>query len=92
MGAGSARRPLGLLFGQPFSELLKTLPVPERVSQALAENTGPFAPYFRLVKALENEDPSGVRSVADDLLASMGEVNRAVIKALGVAATLDAGE
>lgn len=83
---------LDLLFGQPFSELLKTLPVPERVSQALAENTGPFAPYFRLVKALENEDPSGVRSVADDLLASMGEVNRAVIKALGVAATLDAGE
>lgn len=32
---------LDRMFRQPFSELLKTIPVPERVFQALADQSGP---------------------------------------------------
>ena len=32
---------LDRMFRQPFSELLKTIPVPERVYQALVDHSGP---------------------------------------------------
>jgi c-di-GMP phosphodiesterase len=43
---------LDRMFRQPFSVLLKTIPVPERVRQALIDNTGPYQPYVELVRAL----------------------------------------
>jgi EAL and modified HD-GYP domain-containing signal transduction protein len=38
-----------------FATLLDTIPVPERVRQALAEETGPYKPYIELVRAVESE-------------------------------------
>jgi c-di-GMP phosphodiesterase len=80
---------LDRMFKQPFSELLRTIPVPQRVYQALVENTGPYQPYFELVKAVEAESLFDFRAAADNLMMSVSENNRAELRALTSAAQLD---
>jgi c-di-GMP phosphodiesterase len=80
---------LDRMFRQPFAELLKTIPVPERVFQALADGTGPYEPYFRLVKAIEGQQLDAIREASDDLLMSAQDINTAVLKALVAASDLD---
>ncbi|MDH3208762.1 MAG: HDOD domain-containing protein [Burkholderiaceae bacterium] len=79
---------LDRMFNQPFSQLLKTVPVPARVVQALGEGNGPYAPYLDLVRAVENESPFDVCDAAEKLLLGTGEVNRALLTALGSASKL----
>jgi EAL and modified HD-GYP domain-containing signal transduction protein len=80
---------LDRMFRQPFDELLKTIPVPERVYQALAQNTGPYQPYFELVRAIESESLYDVTAAADALMVSVTEINRAQLRALTSAAQLE---
>ncbi len=80
---------LDRMFKQPFSELLKTIPVPEHVFQALVDGTGPYEPYFTLVTAMENHDLEGIREACDALFLSMGDINTALFTALRNAAELD---
>jgi EAL and modified HD-GYP domain-containing signal transduction protein len=80
---------LDRMFRQPFGELLKTIPVPERVYQALVENTGSYQPYFDLVRAVENESLYEIRESAERLMLSMEEINQAIVRALSNAAQLD---
>jgi EAL and modified HD-GYP domain-containing signal transduction protein len=80
---------LDRMFKQPFSELFKSLPVPERVRQALVEETGPFRPYFDIVQAVENESVFDFRAAADALMMSVNEINRAVLTALTNAAQIE---
>lgn len=80
---------LDRMFRQPFSELLKTIPVPERVFQALAEHTGPYEPYFKLVQAMEGSDRFEIQEAADGLMMGFGDINVALLKAMQSAAQLD---
>ena len=80
---------LDRMFQQPFSELLDTIPVPERVRQALTENAGPFQPYIELVRAIEGEALYEFREAADTLMLSVSEINRAELRALMAASELD---
>ena len=80
---------LDRMFRQPFSVLLKTIPVPERVRQALIDNSGPYRPYLELVRAVESESLYDFRAAADHLMLSVAEINRAQLRALNVAAQLD---
>ncbi len=80
---------LDRMFKQPFSELLKTIPVPERVYQALVDGTGPYQPYFDLVKAVEGESLFDFRTAADALILSVSEINRAVLASLTAASQID---
>ena len=80
---------LDRMFKQPFAELLKTIPVPERVYLALAEGAGPYKPYCDLVRAVEGDQLDDIRSACDALIADPAEINRALLKALANAATLD---
>jgi EAL and modified HD-GYP domain-containing signal transduction protein len=80
---------LDRMFKQPFSELMRTIPVPERVYQALVDNTGPYQPYFELVKAVEAESLFDFRAAADNLMMSVVEINRAELRALTAASQLD---
>ena len=57
--------------------------------QALAEGTGPYEPYFRLVRALEGNTLFDIREAADNMLMGAGDINTAVLKALSVASELD---
>jgi EAL and modified HD-GYP domain-containing signal transduction protein len=80
---------LDRMFQQPFSELLANIPVPERVFQALAEETGPFQPYVNMVRAIENESLFDFRECADALMTSISEINRAQLRALMAASQLE---
>jgi c-di-GMP phosphodiesterase len=80
---------LDRMFQQPFSQLLGSLPVPERVRQALCDNTGPFQPYMELVQAVEGEGLFEFRDAADKLMMSVSEINRAQLRALMAASELE---
>ena len=80
---------LDRMFQQPFSQLLESIPVPERVRQALVEETGPFQPYLEVVRAVESESLFEFREAADKLMMSVNEINRAQLRALMQAADLE---
>jgi c-di-GMP phosphodiesterase len=80
---------LDRMFRQPFAELLKTIPVPERVYQALVEGGGPYQPYVELVRAIENESLYDFRASADTLMMSVSEINRSELRALAAASQLE---
>jgi EAL and modified HD-GYP domain-containing signal transduction protein len=74
---------------QPFEKLLQSIPVPERVRQALVEQTGPYKGYLDLVQAIENESVFDVRAALDTLMLGPDEVNNAVLRALNKASQLE---
>lgn len=80
---------LDRLLDQPFTELLKSLPVPQRVQQALRDEDGPFAPYLQVAQAVEQESAIDIREAADRLMIAPAEVNRALLAALTAAAQLE---
>ena len=80
---------LDRMFQQPFEELLSTIPVPERVRQALVEHTGPYEPYMNVVRASESESLFDFREAADTLMMSVSEINRAQLRALMAASEIE---
>ncbi|MEO7007789.1 MAG: HDOD domain-containing protein, partial [Caldimonas sp.] len=80
---------LDRMFQQPFKQLLASIPVPQRVYQALVENTGPFQPYIEMVRAVESESLFDFRDAAEKLLMSVSEINRAQLRALIAASELE---
>jgi len=74
---------------QPFEKLLQSIPVPERVRQALVDGTGPYQPYLELVRALEAESVFDYRDCAEALMLGAGEINACVLRALHKAAQLE---
>ncbi len=80
---------LDRLFQQPLADLLRTIPVPQRVHETLVDGTGPYAPYYKLVQAIEAESLYDFRESADALMMDVREINRAELRALASAADLD---
>ena len=80
---------LDRLLRQPFDELLRSVPVPERVQQALVAREGPFAPYLSLVQAVESCNAVDIRDAAAALMLGSTEVNTALVAALVAAAQLE---
>lgn len=80
---------LDRLLGQSFGDLLRSVPVPDRVRQALLGEDGPFLPYLELVQAIEQESVIDVREHAERLMVAPAEVNRALLSALASAAQLE---
>ena len=63
--------------------------MPQRVFQALVENTGPYKPYMDMVAAVESESLFDFRDAAEKLLMSVSEINRAQLRALMAASELE---
>jgi EAL and modified HD-GYP domain-containing signal transduction protein len=80
---------LDRMFRQPFSELLKTIPVPERVYQALVDHTGPYEPYFNLVTAVEGNTMYDIKEAADGMMLTFNDINGAILRALKAASQLE---
>ncbi|MEN9418695.1 MAG: hypothetical protein RI988_2315 [Pseudomonadota bacterium] len=73
---------LDQMLRQPFSELLKSVPVPDRVASSLLYPDGPYAGHLALVRALEQCAPPDVRERAGRLFLTQGDVSRAVLAGL----------
>jgi c-di-GMP phosphodiesterase len=80
---------LDRMFQETFAKLLGSIPVPERVHQALVMNDGPYQPYLAMVKAAEGESVFEYREAAEHLLMSVAEINRAQLRALMGARALE---
>jgi len=80
---------LDQMLKQPFARLLQSIPVPERVRQALVEQTGPYQPYLELVRAIEAESVFDYRHAAEQLMLGAEEINHCVLRALAKAAQLE---
>lgn len=80
---------LDRMFQQPFDSLLRTIPVPERVYQALAEESGPFHAYMEVIRAIEAESLYDFRMAASGLMMSVEEINLGILRALTAASQLD---
>jgi c-di-GMP phosphodiesterase len=83
---------LDQLLQQPMAELLKSVPVPERVRQTLLADEpggGAYGPYLQLARAVESESVFDIRECTERLLLGPGDVNRAVLAALRQARQLD---
>ena len=76
---------LDRMMKQPFAELLNSVPVPDSVRQALVDGQGPYQPFLEIVRAVENESLFDVRDCAERVLMGVGEINRAVLRALAKA-------
>ncbi|WP_310385767.1 EAL and HDOD domain-containing protein [Roseateles sp.] len=74
---------------QPFSKLLQSIPMPERVRQALVDEAGPLQPYLELVRAVEDASLYDFRSATEQLMLGAEEVNMCVLRALSKAAQLE---
>lgn len=73
----------------PFEKLLQSIPVPERVRQALVDGNGPYQPYLELVYALEAGSVFDFRERAEALMLGAGEINASVLRALQKASQLE---
>jgi EAL and modified HD-GYP domain-containing signal transduction protein len=76
------------MFRQPFRDLMQSIPVAERIFEALVDGAGPYAPYLELVRAIESESLADITAASDALMVSPTEVNRALLTALAAAAQL----
>jgi EAL and modified HD-GYP domain-containing signal transduction protein len=79
---------LDRMFQEPFGELLKKIPVPDVVYQALAEESGPLEPMIRLVRGLEGGAGLEIRELIDETALQVRQVNKALLHALGNAIRL----
>jgi EAL and modified HD-GYP domain-containing signal transduction protein len=80
---------LDRMFQQPFADLLKTIPVPEHVYQALVAHEGPYAPYFRLVEAIEGQSAFDIKDAAETLMITFADINTSLLTAMSNASQLD---
>jgi EAL and modified HD-GYP domain-containing signal transduction protein len=80
---------LDIMMGQPFEQLLKSIPVPQDVFDALVHGSGRYRPYMELVRAVEQESLFDIRNAAESLMLSVTEINRALLGALIAARQLD---
>ena len=79
---------LDCMMGQPFDQLLRSIPVPQDVHDALVRGSGRYRPYLELVRAVEQESLFDIRNAAESLMLSAAEVNRALLRALVAARQL----
>ena len=82
---------LDRMIGQPFEQLLKTIPVQQSVADALAHDSGPCAPFLAIARAVEAESSYDIREADEALMLSVGDVNRALAKSLVHAHALTKG-
>jgi EAL and modified HD-GYP domain-containing signal transduction protein len=50
---------------------------------------GPYAPYFRLVEAIEGQSVFDIRDAVEPLMITFADINASLLKAMANAAQLD---
>ena len=72
------------ILGESLDTILHRIPLSERVYEAAAENTGPYAPILQMARALENCDASAVRQLCEDHGMVLEDVNRTLLRMLSM--------
>lgn len=80
---------LDSVLGRPAGETLAPLDVPEHVRAAIVDGTGPYHALLALARAIESELAAEIRAAADAAFVEPLEINRALLKTLHLAATIE---
>jgi EAL and modified HD-GYP domain-containing signal transduction protein len=80
---------LDCMMGQPFEQLLKSIPVTQDVFDALVHGSGRYRPFLDVVRAVEQESLFDIREAAEALMLSVAEVNRALLRAFSAVRQLE---
>jgi EAL and modified HD-GYP domain-containing signal transduction protein len=80
---------LDCMMGEPFDQLLKSIPVPQDVVNALVHGKGRYRPYLEVVRAVERESLFDLRDAGEAVMLSVADINRALWRALTAARQLD---
>jgi c-di-GMP phosphodiesterase len=71
------------LLGIPLAEVLKTLPVPEDVRQALVDRSGPLGDMLRLTELVEQTDADAIAAMLEQRpFLDASRVNAAYVEAI----------
>jgi c-di-GMP-related signal transduction protein len=70
------------LLGEPLSQALGRLPLPQRVLEALLHQTGPYAPYLRIVNSISDDKDRETLALCNLYQISVEEVNRSLLRTL----------
>lgn len=73
---------IDLLIGEPLASVLQHLPVSERVAGAVLSNSGPYAPFLEIARALEYPAMGGVLALCETHGIDLADVNRSLLRAL----------
>lgn len=79
---------LDAMLGVPLHQALALLALPDTVTQAVLDNSGPFAPFLALAKACETNDDQAFADLALQLKLSNHQINLAHLQALAWADSL----
>ncbi len=78
---------IDLLLGEPLATALARLPLSERITAALLQHNGPYAPYIEIAATLASPDTRATRVLCDAHQIGLEEVNRALLRTLGATLT-----
>jgi EAL and modified HD-GYP domain-containing signal transduction protein len=73
---------LDVLMREPLRGLLTRIHLPERVRAALLDNTGPYAPYLDIARALEQPDTLSTQLLCEEHGLGLEDVNRGLLRVL----------
>jgi hypothetical protein len=73
---------IDMVVGEPMPQALQSLPLSERVLEALVSRSGPYAPYLELAAALEYPGMSAVPALCEAQELDIAVVNREVLRVL----------
>ena len=81
---------LDVMLGVSLEKALEPMHLPEQITDALFNRTGPYAAFFELAQALEEADGSNVSRLSSSLGLTPTQVNAALLQAITFAANLSA--
>lgn len=72
----------GPLMGTPLPDLLKRLPMPDAIVQALLDRSGPYAPFLALAEASERNDFEAIARYAGEIACPPEEITVVELQSL----------
>ena len=73
---------IDLLLGEPLSTAMQHIPVSERVTTAVVNRAGPYAPFLHIATALEYPGMHALPALCEEHGLDIGDVNRTLLRVL----------
>jgi EAL and modified HD-GYP domain-containing signal transduction protein len=73
---------LDVVLRTPMEQVLKQIPLPAEISEALINRRGPYAPYLALAIACEQDDQAGLEALASEIGSDLADINVAHVESL----------
>jgi EAL and modified HD-GYP domain-containing signal transduction protein len=80
---------LDRITGASFEHLFELIALSDNIIDAIVRRSGPYAPYLRLIEAIERSDPIAIRNHSDALALPVGACNEALLRAMAAAHSID---